>query len=184
MAIIQKTTGLTYEDYCELPDDRNRYEIIDGVLHVSPAPSEKHQRALGGLFEQVGPHVRRRRLGRVYVAPLDILLSVGNVVQPDLVFVGRERLSVLTAANVQGAPDLVVEVLSPSTRSFDLREKRDAFGRHGVRWYWVVDPLAETIEAYELLGEAYELVASASGSVGFSAGPFPDLTIDLALLWD
>ena len=184
MAIIQKTTGLTYEDYCELPDDGNRYEIVDGMLHVSPAPSEKHQRAVTGLIAQIGPHVLQRKLGRVYVAPLDILLSVGNVVQPDLVYISRERLSVVTAANVRGAPDLVVEVLSPSTRAFDLREKRDAFARHGVRWYWVVDPIAETIEAYELLGEAYELVQSAAGPATFSAGPFADLAIDLALLWD
>lgn len=184
MAIIQKTTGLTYEDYCQLPDDRNRYEIIDGVLHVSPAPSEKHQRAVTGLIVQVGPHVISGRLGRIYVAPLDIVLATNSVVQPDLVYISRERLAILTEANVQGAPDLAVEVLSPSTRSYDLRQKRDAYARFGVRYYWLVDPIAQTIEAYELLGDTYELVASGAGATTFRAPPFPDLEIGLALLWD
>ena len=184
MATIQKTTGLTYEDYCQLPDDRNRYEIIDGVLYVSPAPSEKHQRSVGGLYEQVGPHVRRNGLGRMYVAPLDIVFANNSVVQPDLVFISRERLEILTEANVQGAPDLAVEVLSPSTRSYDLRQKWEAYARFGVRYYWLVDPVAQTIEAYELLGDGYELVASGVGSSTFRAPPFPDLAIDLSLLWD
>ena len=184
MAIIQKTTGLTYEDYCQLPDDRNRYEIIDGVLYVSPAPSEKHQRAITGLIEQAGPHVRGSRLGRIYVAPFDIVFANDSVVQPDLVFISRERLDILTEANVRGAPDLAIEVLSPSTRSYDLRQKWEAYARFGVRYYWLVDPVAQTIEAYELLENGYELIASAAGSTTFSAPPFPDLAIDLALLWD
>lgn len=184
MAVIHKTTGLTYADYYELPDDGNRYEIIDGVLHVSPAPSEKHQRSITGLLEQVGPHVRRTGLGRVYVAPFDIVFEDRSVVQPDLVFISRERLAILTEANVQGAPDLAIEVLSPSTRSYDLRQKREAYARFGVRYYWVVDPLAQTIEAHELIGDTYELIGSATGAANFSAAPFADLPIDLSLLWD
>jgi Uma2 family endonuclease len=184
VATITKTTGLTYADLRALPDDGNRYEIIDGVLYVSPSPSEVHQRASGGLHEQVAPHVRRGRLGRVYAAPFDVKFADGVVVQPDLVFVRRERLEIVAPDSILGAPDLIVEILSPSTRSADLRVKWDAYARHGVPYYWVVDPLAESVEAYELRDGAYAAVASATGRTTFSAPPFEDLQIDLALLWD
>jgi Uma2 family endonuclease len=184
VATITKTTGLTYADLQDFPDDGNRYEIIDGVLYVSPSPSEGHQRASGGLHEQVAPHVRRRGLGRVYAAPFDVKFSDGAVVQPDLMFVGRERLDIIRPDHVAGAPDLIVEILSPSTRAADLRVKWDAYARHGVPYYWLVDPVAETVEAYALRDGEYALIASASGRATFSAPPFPDLAIDLALLWD
>jgi Uma2 family endonuclease len=184
VAIITKTTGLTYADLQDFPDDGNRYEIIDGVLYVSPSPSEIHQRGSMGLTAQVGPHVLFKRLGRVYTAPFDVKFADGTVVQPDLVFVANDRLDILTAGNITGAPTLVVEILSPSTRTADLRVKRDAYARHGVPYYWLVDPALQTVEAYELRGGEYVRVAAGAGRTAFSAPPFPNLQIDLSLLWD
>jgi Uma2 family endonuclease len=184
VATITKTTGLTYADLQAFPDDGNRYEIIDGVLYVSPSPNEKHQRGTTGLMVFLGPHVVLGRLGRLYTAPFDVKVADATVVQPDLVFVANDRLGVVTEGNITGAPTLAIEILSPSTRPMDLKIKWDAYARHGVPYYWVVEPLAESVEAYELRDGAYAAVASATGRATFSAPPFPDLQIDLALLWD
>src|SRR5207248_6750643 len=106
---------LTYEDLLDTPDDGKRYEILEGDLYLTAAPNLAHQHCVGMLLQIIGPHVRGRGLGRIYIAPTDVLLSNISVVEPDLVFVSRERLDVLTPANVRGTPDLAIEVLSPST---------------------------------------------------------------------
>src|SRR3712207_5649524 len=122
---------LTYEDYAQIPSDRNRYEILNGVLNVTPAPTTFHQDAVTNLVAILRDYVRRHGLGKVLVAPCDVLLSEHNVVQPDLLFVARERMAIIERANVKGAPDLVVEVLSPSTAMADLHVKRQIYADHG-----------------------------------------------------
>jgi len=185
MAIKIPRSVLTWEHYVELPNDGKRYEIIEGELYVSPAPSEKHQRVSGNLFFELTGYNRVRRLGRVYSAPFDIVLAFTSIVQPDLVFVSRERLSLLTAANLQGAPDLVVEIISPSSTKTDQETKRDLYAKYGVKYYWIVEPLAEWIRAYELGADGlYELVAEAHDRETFAAPPFSELQISLADLWD
>lgn len=185
MAVKVPRAVLTWEHYVELPNDGKRYEIIEGELYVSPAPSEKHQRVAFNLGLVLGWHNRAGRLGRVYAAPFDVLLAFTSIVQPDLLFIRRDRLSILTAANVQGAPDLVIEIISPSSTKTDQETKRDLYAKYGVKYYWIVEPLAEWIRAYELGADGlYELVAEAHGSETFSASPFTDLQISLADLWD
>jgi Uma2 family endonuclease len=174
---------LTYDDYRELPDDGQRYEIIEGVLHVSPAPSIRHQFTAMALSATLYMHCRHRRLGRIFSAPCDVVFAAISVVQPDIIFVSQERLSLLTDANVQGAPDLVVEVISPSSVTRDLDTKRQLYAQYGVKYYWLVHPIDRWVRAYELRGSEYELVAEAEGDQPFSAPPFPDLAIDLTELW-
>ena len=174
---------LTYDDYVELPDDGRRYEIIEGVLHVSPAPSIRHQTATTELTTTLNVHVRSRRLGRVFTAPCDVVLAPISIVQPDVLYISRERLGVLTDANVQGAPDLVVEVISPSSSTRDKDTKRQLYAQYGVPYFWLVHPIEEWARAFELRGSEYELVAEASGTDTFRAPPFQDLAIDLTELW-
>ena len=135
---------LTYEDYCNTPDDE-RYELLDGDLVMTPAPREVHQRVLMNLTLLLGLSVERTGVGHVYIAPFDVVLSDTNVVQPDLLYISNERAHIITEANVQGAPDLVVEILSPSTADRDLTVKRGIYARHGVQEYWIVDTDARTV---------------------------------------
>ena len=135
---------LTYADYMKTSDDE-RYELLNGELIMSPSPKELHQDILSILHLQIGAFVRERSLGKVYFSPFDVVLSDKNVVQPDLLFVSTERSAIITADNVQGAPDLVVEILSPATAERDRTIKLDLYAEHGVKEYWIVDPDAKTI---------------------------------------
>jgi Uma2 family endonuclease len=132
---------LTYDDFVLFPDDGKRHEIIDGVHYVTPSPNLGHQELLGRLYLAIGNFLAtRRQLGRVFLSPLDVVMSKYDVVEPDLLFVAGDQQSILTEANVQGAPALVVEILSPSTRHRDQWIKRRLFDEKGVREYWIVDP--------------------------------------------
>lgn len=138
MAISNPTVKFTYEDYVNAPEDK-RYELIDGDLLMTPAPGELHQRVSILLGSKLFNFASENNLGRVYVAPFDVVLSDVDVVQPDLLFVSDEQGHIITPENVQGAPDLVVEILSPSTATRDTTFKRVLYARHGVKEYWMVD---------------------------------------------
>jgi Uma2 family endonuclease len=148
MTTASPPVKLTYEDYLYLPEDGKRHEIIDGEHYVSPAPATRHQIILANLLHLLHPLVRELRLGRVLPAPVDVVLSDTDVVQPDLLYVSTAHLDRLTEANLQGAPDLAVEILSDSTRRTDEITKRRLYERHGVAEYWVVDPVLESIKVY------------------------------------
>ncbi|MCC7124759.1 MAG: Uma2 family endonuclease [Acidobacteria bacterium] len=133
----------TYADLLLLPDDGMRHEIIDGVHYVTASPTLGHQDLVGRLHLAIGNHIAiRRHLGRVFLAPLDVVLSEYDVVEPDLLFVAGYQQDILTEANVRGMPALVVEVLSPGTRRRDEGIKRKLFDRSGAQEYWMVDPKA------------------------------------------
>ncbi len=172
---------LTHEDFLLFPDDGKRHELIDGEHFVTPSPVLRHQAILQNLFLELGPRVRERELGHLFVAPLDVILSNVDVVEPDLLFVRKGREEILDDW-VRGAPDLVVEILSPSTRGRDETLKRDLYERHGVGEYWLVDPVAETIKAYRLEGDAYgspELLLASEGDA-ISSPLFGELRLALA----
>ena len=147
-ATLEHVTKFTYEDYRTAPEDR-RYELLDGDLVVAPAPNLKHQRVLLALGMLLGRFVKKAGLGEVLLSPCDVVLSDTDVVQPDLLFIsrGREHL-VRNGDNVQGAPDLVVEILSPTTADRDRGYKRALYARHGVSEYWLIDPVAETVSVH------------------------------------
>jgi Uma2 family endonuclease len=141
----------TVKDYMSTPEG-TRYQLLDGEMILAPSPTDKHQRLLANLYRAIYAFVDAASLGQVRFAPLDVVLSNHDVAQPDLLFISNERASVITEANVQGAPDLVVEILSPSTAEYDQGYKRALYAQHGVQEYWLVDPAAETVEVL-VLGE-------------------------------
>ena len=183
MATKPKRVVLTYEDYCALPDDGKRYEILEGELEVTPAPGVGHQIGVTMLATILVTHVERHNLGKVLVAPCDVLLSDITIVQPDLLYVSRERYNIITPANVQGPPDLVVEVLSPTTEARDRGVKMQLYARYGVPHYWLMDTGGRELRAFTLVQDRYDESAVARGSEQFKAAPFPDLPIPLGQLW-
>lgn len=153
---------LTYDDYVLFPEDGLRHEILDGEHYVSPAPSRRHQDVSVNLLRFLLPFVHDRRLGRVYHAPTDVLLSEHDIVQPDILFVSSARSHLLTEANVQGAPDLVVEILSKSTRHRDEGLKRERYDRLGVGELWIFDRDRREARVHRRQGGGLRLVATLS----------------------
>jgi Uma2 family endonuclease len=174
---------LTYRDYEALPNDGRRYEIHDGELSVTPAPTPRHQGISRDLFDALWAHVKAHRLGTLYYAPIDVILADTTIVQPDIVYLDNDRLSGITSRGIEGPPTLVIEILSPSTTAIDRHTKRQLYARFGVPHYWIVDPDSRVIEAYALAGAAYAVAAHAVGAADFSAPPFPDLVIPVAAIF-
>ena len=157
MAIPTPTVKFTYQDYLNSPEDK-RYELLDGDLVTIATPGQLHQSVSAQLGWRLVQFASENNLGRVYHAPFDAVLSETDVVQPDLLFVSNERDHVITPENVQGAPDLVVEILSPSTATRDRTFKRTLYARHGVNEYWMVDTTAKDITVLLLGGQGFEVV--------------------------
>lgn len=178
---------LTYDDYCQIPEDRNRHEIIDGIHYVSAAPNIRHQLILGRIFNRLYSFVEQHKLGIVFFAPVDVLFSEFDVVQPDIVFIGNARLPILTEPNIKGAPNLVVEVLSPGNRHHDLERKKSLYEQFQVPEYWIVDPDNETVRVYTFNASAgYHsplILASASGDV-LETNQMPSFGLSLAKLFE
>ncbi len=170
----------TYADYQTWPDEE-RWEIIDGEAYsMTPAPSEKHQRISANIFSALTSLFKNKPC-RTYYAPFDVVLDDFNVVQPDLLVVcDRDKI---TEANIQGAPDLVVEILSPSTKLKDKREKKALYERFGVREYLVVYPDDEMVEQYKLIDGRYAMdVLNWDEKLPLFA--FPELVVDLWEVFD
>ncbi len=146
----------TYDDWLRLPDDTYRYEIIEGELFVSPPPSIQHQIAVSSLLSTMYLYAKENDLGLVLTAPIGVRLPGKEIiVQPDLLFIGRERLELVKDDVIDGAPDLVVEILSPSNWVFDRTRKQKAYEQAGVREYWIVDYRARTVDVLVLEGREY-----------------------------
>jgi Uma2 family endonuclease len=140
---------LTYDDFVQFPDDGKRHELIDGEHYVTPAPNVRHQEILGRFHLIIGNWLVEHPVGRVFLAPLDIVFSKFDVVEPDLLYVSRKRAAeVITAKHLVGAPDLLIEIGSPSTRKRDETIKRRLYERCGVQEYWVVDPELDVVRVY------------------------------------
>jgi len=161
----------TYRDYLLLPE-LDRRELIEGDFFMVPAPNIKHQEIVGNLGAILRAHVRGHGLGKLLLAPTDVVLSEEDVVQPDLLFVSNERRDIITEDNVAGAPDLVIEVLSPSTAERDLNLKLTLYARAGVSEYWIVNPVEESVEVVELRPEGRRSTRTyTSGEVSSPALP-------------
>jgi len=166
MALPDSLPKLTYEDYLLFPEDGLRHEILDGEHHVSASPFTAHQDVFSNLHSFLHPFVRRHRLGKVYGAPLDVVLSPHDVVVPDLLFISAERLRILTEKNVQGAPDLVIEILSRSTRHRDEGIKLERYDLFGVLEYWTFDPEQKAARVFRRPGRRLTLAAALSAQAG------------------
>jgi Uma2 family endonuclease len=175
-------TRLNYEDYCLLPNNGKRYEIIDGELFVTPSPLWRHQNVLTNLLYYLVDFVKKHDLGKVYPAPFDVVFSSYDVVEPDILYVSKARASVTTEKNIQGAPDLVVEILSESTAKTDRTTKLKLYARYGVAEYWVIDPVANSVEIYRLVPGGYELAAQLDSSQSLTSPLFPGFHLPLSKL--
>lgn len=176
-----ETTRLTYEDLQDLPDDGQRHELIDGEHYVTPSPNTRHQVIVGNLHYHIRAFLESRPLGRIYLAPFDVVLTPSDVVEPDLLYVAAPRGEIVTKKNVEGAPDLVVEVLSEGTRRRDELIKRKLYEARGVQEYWVVDPELEVVKVYRREGGRFVRVAEASREAGdrLDTPLLPGLTLAL-----
>jgi Uma2 family endonuclease len=140
---------LTYDDFVHFPDDGKRHELIDGEHYVTPSPNQRHQRILGKLYLVIGNHLEAHAIGDVFFAPFDVVISHHDIVEPDLLYLSRERAAqVLVPEHVRGAPNLVVEIASKGTRKRDETIKRALYERSGVSEYWIVDPKSEVVRVY------------------------------------
>jgi Uma2 family endonuclease len=151
----------TYEDYKSLPYlERQRYELLEGeLIPMTPSPGEAHQWICGEVAFHLRKFVKEHQVGRVYEAPLDVVLGEPGeeqVVQPDILFISQRRRRIIRDEEIRGAPDLVVEVISVSTRERDRVFKRRLYAKYGVKEYWIVDPEAKTIEVLTLGERGYE----------------------------
>jgi Uma2 family endonuclease len=173
---------LTYSDYAALPDDGRRYELHWGELSVTPTPGTRHQGAIVVLITLLHEHVKSQGLGKVFVAPTDCILSNVTVVQPDVLYIATDRLALISERGIEGAPTLVVEVLSPSTARLDRDRKMKLYAAYGAPYYWIVDPETCSVEAYMLTGATYSLAARVIGEPA-ALPPFSDLPIDPASIW-
>lgn len=148
---IETLPGLlmTYEEYAALPD--GLYQVIEGKVYMTPAPTPRHQVISGVIFKAISVFLDGHPFGKVFYSPIDVQLSPEaplKLVQPDIIFISNERLSILTSKNIQGAPDLVVEILSPGTASLDVSDKKDLYERYGVQEYWIVWQDTPRVEVY------------------------------------
>lgn len=147
----------TYQDYLKLPEDGNRSEVIQGELIMVAAPHTGHQFVSGNIYFELYRFVQKKQLGRILNAPVDVLLSESNVVQSDILFISKENLYIITEKNIAGAPDLIIEIISPSSAYYDLLEKKELYAVHGVKEYWIVEPKKQWIEVYINQNGKFEL---------------------------
>lgn len=146
----------TYDDYARLPDDGRRYEVIGGVLYMAPSPNTRHQYAISKLGTSIYNYVENHRLGRVYFAPIDVILpGLANPIQPDILFIAQDRLDIIKKQTIDEPPDLAVEVLSPSSIRHDRRLKYETYEAAGVREYWIVDVDKAIIDVFNLESGTY-----------------------------
>jgi Uma2 family endonuclease len=176
-------TKLTYEDYETLPDDGNRYEIIDGEVFLSPPPITAHQWASAQLSRLIGNHVMQQNLGYVFCAPFAVHLSPHDVFEPDVLFISESKMSLVDRRGMNGVPDLCIEIASPSTCSRDRTAKYERYAYFGVPEYWIVDANAQTVEVFSLENHSYLLLAVARGDEVIVSRVLPDLELRASALF-
>jgi Uma2 family endonuclease len=170
---------LTVEDYRATPEG-SRYQLIEGELFMAPAPNMFHQSISGRIYRLLADFVERHSLGEIYYAPCDVYLSDHDVVQPDVLFVARANLGILREDGVHGAPDLVIEVLSPATAQLDKKSKRRIYARAGVKEMWLVDPLLLQIQVYDFARDPAKPVRLVEEDETFTTALLPGLAISAA----
>ena len=176
----------TYADYERLPNDGKRYEIIRGILYVANAPNYKHQYAVTKLVSKLDYHIETHNLGIVITAPFEVHLSAeARPIQPDILFIAKAKLPHPAIQFFESAPDLVVEVLSPSTRRRDQSIKLDVYEQAGVREYWIVDPETEALTIYMLPegGREYVLKGVFRNGSTIQSVVLPQFTLTLSMIF-
>lgn len=172
--------ALTRYDYANLPEFGPRFQLVEGELHMAPAPNRYHQDISRNLEWLLLNYLEDHAIGRVYDAPFDVYLTDLNVFQPDIIFVSKANEHILTDAGAEGAPDLVVEILSPKTARFDKETKREIYARTGVTELWIIDPEPRTLSRFCLRENSQTPVAVLREGDSLASPLFPGLRIALA----
>ena len=182
MAQVSKPkTKYSYREYACFPNDGFRHEIVDGEHYMSPAPATKHQKVSRKIHFQLYSQIEQKERGEVYCAPTDVELAKHDIVQPDIVVVLAEQISIITAKKIHGVPTLVIEILSESNRRYDQVLKYEMYQRTGVPEYWLVDPIAETVRQYVFVNGKYQDRGTHHESV--SPETIADVEVNLIEAW-
>jgi len=181
---VEPVTKLTYEQFRRLPDDGKLYELVRGEAHLNPAPTTKHQLVLRRLVASLDIYLSKKPLGEIFFAPLDVRLSPDTALQPDLIFVAKANAAIIKEDYLAGAPDLVVEILSPSTTAKDRIVKLPIYAEAGVGEVWFIDPQAMTIEVFKIQGSKYLVEAALAGNRVLTSTLFPGWELPLPSLFD
>jgi Uma2 family endonuclease len=179
--VVDGKTLLTYDDYVRIPEDLRRHEIIRGVHRVTPSPVTIHQRISVSLASQLVQQVVPAGHGVVLTAPMDVVLSETDVVQPDILVVLKDNSGVITEEHIRGAPDLTIEITSPSTRTRDLELKKELYESFGVSEYWVVRTHQQAVDRFILEGNTYGAAERFTEKLAFAARP--GVAVDLNAVW-
>jgi Uma2 family endonuclease len=175
---------LTYEEFRLLPDDGKRYELIHGYVHLIPTPSTRHQLILGNVARSLGIYVENAWLGVLLFAPLDVRLFPDTALQPDLMFISANRAEIIQENFIAGAPDLAVEISSPSTAVHDRTTKLPIYAQAGVPEVWLLDTQTKTVEVLKLQGKKYFVDAALAGDQILTSDLFPGWQLPLRELFD
>jgi Uma2 family endonuclease len=179
---LARKKNINYWEYTLLPDDGNRYEILEGELTMTPAPTTNHQE-ISKRLEFLLFALEQKGIGKVYDAPVDVITDFKTIFQPDLCFVLEENYQIITEENIQGAPDLIIEILSPSTSFKDLGVKKDLYEKYGVKEYWIVDPTAKSIAVYESRKGKFEILLKMKNSGVARSNLLEDFHVELKWLF-
>ncbi len=173
------TTLLTYDDYLTLPNDGKRYELLEGELFMTPAPTTEHQQILLRLLRILDDFSIHNKTGTVFPAPTDVVLSMTDVVEPDIIYISKEREHIITKRNIIAAPDLVIEILSEGTETVDRTLKKALYEKYGVMEYWIIDPDQKVIELFVLRDKIFVLIGSYSMNDKFESQLLKGLIVEL-----
>ena len=184
MPVNTKFPPLTVENYKLLPETGPRYQLIQGDLYMALAPNRFHQEISRNLQFELHSYLKRNPIGKLFKAPFDVYLDEFNVFQPDIIIVLNERLEILTEEGAEGAPELVVEILSPKTRRLDLVNKKQEYARAGVKELWIIDPEPRTIEIHQFTSTGIEEIRQVVEDDTLSSDLLPGFNLDVAAIFD
>ena len=169
----------SYDEYRALPETGPHYQLVDGDLIMSPAPTFRHQDILMRLIRFLDAHIEKNKLGKLLCAPLDVIFSDEDVYQPDLVFISNSRKSIIVPEGLRGTPELCVEILSPSNKELDQKTKRLQYARFGLPELWLVDPFANTLQIFRLQEDPHHAAQTLSETETLNSKTFPGLELKL-----
>jgi len=181
MQTIEKKTQ-TYEDYARLPEGAP-YQLIDGALVSSPSPTPYHQKISMRLAHELFRYAEKDNHGMVLSAPIDVFLSDTETYQPDLIFIAEARHAIVGEKMIEGAPDFVVEILSPSTAYYDLKHKKRRYEAAGVKEYWIVDPMDKSIEIFTNTDAGFSMAGHAEGSETIASPLLEGFSVSLGAIF-
>jgi Uma2 family endonuclease len=172
---------LTYDDFILFPDNGKRHELIDGDHIMTPAPSVRHQRIVRKIGNIFNEYLTKTGEGEIFYAPVDVFLSEWDIVEPDLVIIKKDNMSIIHEKYIKGPPDLIIEILSPATKDNDLRLKKHLYEKYGVTEYWIVDPEINNVQQYIVKDGKY--IPRGTYTNRITSHVFPSLLIDLSRIF-